>query len=136
MSNGPFEETFQAAPENVAPARRAIVAFLSAAGLGGEALGDIGLAVSEAVTNVVHHAYVGRAPGPVTVRVTVRPPEVEVIVEDQGSGLMPRQDSPGLGLGLPVLATISERIEMRELPGGGTRLGIWFSVDPDTALAA
>lgn len=125
----PFDVTFRAVSEDVGRMRRAAIAFLSAAGVGDAAASDIGLAISESVTNVVQHAYVGSEPGPVRLRVAVRPPGVEVIVQDEGSGLMPRADSPGLGLGLPILATITARVEMRERPGGGTQLGMWFSLD-------
>ncbi len=129
----PFDATWPARPESVTTARRSVVAHLAAADTSDPPLSDIGLAVSEAVTNVVHHAYVGTEPGPVRIRVEVRPREVEVMIQDEGSGMVPRPDSPGLGLGMPLIATVSERFDVRAVPGGGTRLCIWFSVDPDEA---
>ena len=114
-------------------ARRAVVAHLSAAQTSDPPLSDIGLAVSEAVTNVVHHAYTQTEPGPVRIRVEVRPPEIEVVVQDEGSGMVPRPDSPGLGLGMPLIATVSKRFDIQARSGGGTRLCIWFSLDPGAA---
>lgn len=125
-----FDATWPAVPNSVPEARRSVVAHLVGAQMSDPPLSDIGLAVSEAVTNVIHHAYVGQEPGPVRVRVEMRPPEVEIMVQDEGSGMMPRADTPGLGLGLPLIATISERFDVRAAPGGGTRLCIWFSLDP------
>lgn len=129
----PFDATWPAIPDSVGTARRSVLAHLSALETSDPPLSDIGLAVSEAVTNAVHHAYVGQEPGPVRVRVAVQPPVVEVMVQDEGSGMVPRPDSPGLGLGMPLIATISERLDVRARPGGGTRLCIWFSLDPDDA---
>ena len=129
----PLDVTWPAVPETVPTARHAVVAHLSAAKTSDPPLSDIGLAVSEAVTNVVHHAYVDQDPGPVRVRVEIRPPEVEVMVQDEGSGMIPRPDTPGLGLGMPLIATISQRFDIRARAGGGTRLCIWFSCEPDAA---
>ena len=128
-----FDATWPAVAESVGTARHSVLAHLSAAQTSDPPLSDIGLAVSEAVTNVVHHAYVGREPGPVRVRVVFRPPEIEVMVQDEGSGMVPRPDSPGLGLGMPLIATVSERFDVQAPPGGGTRLCIWFSLDPEDA---
>jgi anti-sigma regulatory factor (Ser/Thr protein kinase) len=41
--------------------------------------------------------------------------------------MTPRPDSPGLGLGLPLLAALTERFEVQSRPGGGTRLCLFFA---------
>jgi serine/threonine-protein kinase RsbW/stage II sporulation protein AB (anti-sigma F factor) len=33
-------------------------------------------------------------------------------VSDEGRGILPRADSPGLGLGLPLIATLAESLEL------------------------
>ena len=38
--------------------------------------------------------------------------DVCLTVLDEGSGLAPRVDSPGLGLGLPLIATLAESLEL------------------------
>jgi anti-sigma regulatory factor (Ser/Thr protein kinase) len=80
------------------------------------------LAVSEAVTNVVVHAYRDRdadaEPGHVHVTVTLEPDQVLVAVSDDGVGLTPRPDSPGAGLGLPIVAALADRFEVHERTGG------------------
>jgi anti-sigma regulatory factor (Ser/Thr protein kinase) len=87
------------------------------------------LAVSEAVTNVVVHAYrdcdADAPPGHVHVTVTVEPDELLVAVSDDGVGLTPRADSPGLGLGLPIIAALADRFEVQER-AGGTRVLMGF----------
>jgi anti-sigma regulatory factor (Ser/Thr protein kinase) len=131
-----MDTTWDAVPETVPAARRAVLAHLRAADTSDPPMSDIGLAVSEAVTNVVHHAYPAQEPGPVRVRVDVRPDEIELMVEDRGGGMLPRPDSPGLGLGMPLIATISDRFDIRVAPDGGTRLCIWFSPMTGAALDA
>ena len=58
---------------------------------------DIALAVTEACTNVVVHAYEGREPGEIKVEVDRLEDSVRVLVTDSGYGLRPRPDSPGSG---------------------------------------
>jgi serine/threonine-protein kinase RsbW/stage II sporulation protein AB (anti-sigma F factor) len=117
-------------PENVPLARHAVLRHLVSANVPEPPLNDIGLALSEAVTNVVNHAYVGRDPGEMRVRATVGDHEVEITVQDSGSGMVPRPDTPGLGLGMPLIATVSDRFDVRARSSGGTRLCIWFSKQP------
>ena len=57
-------------------------------GLDPELLDDLKTAVSEACNNVVMHAYDGET-GPLGVRMYIDPEAIEVVVEDQGSGLPP-----------------------------------------------
>jgi serine/threonine-protein kinase RsbW len=86
--------------------------------------------VSEAITNAVVHAYVDETePGEVEV-VVQRMPEnggLEIFVCDEGRGMMPRTDSPGIGLGLPLVATLAERFEIQTREGGGTRVLMAFA---------
>src|SRR5687768_5580945 len=104
-----FNGTWPAVPENVALARRTIVAHLREAETTDPPLSDVALAVSEAATNVVTHAFVDRPAGVFRVAIDSDDERLEVLVEDDGRGMVPRPDSPGLGLGLPLIATVSDR---------------------------
>jgi serine/threonine-protein kinase RsbW/stage II sporulation protein AB (anti-sigma F factor) len=125
-----FNETWPALPANVALARRAVVAHLVAAETTEPPLQDIVLSVSEAVSNAVNHAYAGDLPGPVSVRVDIGSDEIDITVEDEGHGMVPRPDSPGLGLGLPLMATVADGFDVRTRDGGGTQVCIWFLRHP------
>ena len=125
-----FTGAWPAHPDNVAIARHAVVDYLRRAETLDPPLGEIEVVVSEAVTNSVVHAYLGDTAGEVRVTVALLPEEVEVIVEDDGRGMVPRTDSPGLGLGLALIATLADRFDAESAPGGGTRLKVWFQRDP------
>jgi anti-sigma regulatory factor (Ser/Thr protein kinase) len=122
---------FPAHADQVARARRAVVAYAREHG----ALDPDGVAVavSEAVTNAVVHAYVDApAPGEVEVFARRDPDDgLEIHVSDEGRGMMPRRDSPGIGVGLPLVATLAERFQVETRPGGGTSVCMIFAVrDP------
>jgi serine/threonine-protein kinase RsbW len=89
----------------------------------------VALAVTEAITNAVVHAYAD-APEPGEIEVVVQrlPADgLEILVCDDGCGMMPRPDSPGIGLGLPLVATLAERFEVEARAGGGTRVLMAFA---------
>jgi serine/threonine-protein kinase RsbW/stage II sporulation protein AB (anti-sigma F factor) len=92
-------------------------------------LSDIALAVTEAATNAVLHAYRDREqPGRVSVRVERSADHLCVCVRDEGSGLVPRVDSPGLGLGLGLIAQVADSADVRAPETGGTEVVMRFSV--------
>ena len=124
--------TAPASAESVAQLRQAVVDFAYEHGVPEPCLSDIHLAVSEAVSNAVMHAFRGRADGTVIASVTMDDPGwVEVRVTDDGSGMAPRNDSPGLGLGLPLLRHLTDQFEHRRAPGSvGTELWMRFRLAP------
>jgi anti-sigma regulatory factor (Ser/Thr protein kinase) len=121
--------------ESVAHLRQAVVDFAFEHGVPEPCLNDIRLAVSEAVSNAVVHAFRAGAYGTVIASVTIGAPEwVEVRVTDDGCGMAPRNDSPGLGLGLPLIRHLTDQFEHRRPPGGvGTELWMRFLLSPSGA---
>jgi len=86
----------------------------------------IGVVVSEAVTNAVVHAYRGRErPGEIHVSASADDAGVEISVADDGLGLRPRLDSPGVGLGMPLIADLADHVEITET-WPGTRVAAHF----------
>ena len=122
-----FEARVGAQPANVGDLRTAVVEF--ARELGFQDTGQIALAVSEAITNVVIHAYVEADVGDVRVVACDRPDRLVVVVRDYGAGMLPRADSPGLGLGLPLISQMTQSFEVHQPPEGGTVLAMRF--DPN-----
>ena len=124
-----FGRTVPAVAENVAPLRHAVVNLATGAGAEEDVRTDLALAVGEACANVVVHAYPPGDVGPLIVHATIAGSEITVVVIDQGQGMTPRPDSPGLGLGLPLIANLSDRLEIQDGPEGvGTQLEMVFSL--------
>ena len=93
-------------------------------------LSDIALAVTEATTNVVLHAYRDREePGTVTIEAERDDDHVCLYVRDEGTGLAPRVDSPGLGLGLGLIAQVADSADVRAPETGGTEVVMRFNVE-------
>jgi serine/threonine-protein kinase RsbW len=111
-----------AVASEVANVRHAVVQAATEHGIGGRPREDIALAVSEACSNVVMHAYRHEAaPGPLAVDAYRDDGEFFVVVCDEGSGMAPRTDSPGLGLGLGLIAGLAKRLEIgSQQPAGAT----------------
>jgi serine/threonine-protein kinase RsbW len=111
-----------ARPENVAVVRQALTGLGDAYDLDPELLGDIKTAVTEACNNVVLHAYPDEE-GIVEVEADSDGEHTDVIVRDFGAGIQPRSftEERTLGLGLPLIATLSSKFEIR---GGSPDLGI------------
>jgi serine/threonine-protein kinase RsbW len=120
---------------SVPTARHTVVESLRQRGTSDPPLSDVALVVSEAVTNAVLHAYLDRPPGEIVVEVSVEPDELVVLVEDDGTGMRPRLDSPGLGVGMALMAAVCTRLEAQRAAGGGTRLCAWFRRMPRAALS-
>lgn len=110
-----LNESRPAFPKYIASLRRAVVEFAADAGADDLQQENIGLATSEAVSNSVVHAYPDDSVrGDVSVEAWIERGRIFVIVSDDGCGMIPRSHSPGLGLGLPMIARVSESVEIGE----------------------
>lgn len=105
--------------------RREVVAFAEACGVTTDVLDSVALSVSEAVTNVVLHAYPDGGGGPLHVIATSDGDGLTVVITDEGIGMTPRVDSPGLGLGLAIIASVCPRVDV-ERQGRGTSVRMAF----------
>ena len=123
--------TLPARAENVAVVRHAFGGLGDALDIDDQVLADVKLAVTEACTNVVVHAYPG-GEGPMEVAAVILDGRLAIAVRDEGRGMLPRPDSPGLGLGLPLIATLSETLELGRGEDDRTEVRMTFRLD--TAL--
>jgi serine/threonine-protein kinase RsbW len=120
---------FQAQSAAVADARRAAVAFAREHAVPADRLGAVALAVSEATTNVVVHAYRDRDdPGTFTLGLDHDGENLVIDVCDDGLGMGPRLDSPGLGFGLPIIANVTDGFAVAPSGRGGTWLSMRFDL--------
>lgn len=129
-----FHQVYPAIATSVRAIRSALREFTRGLGLSTEMRDDIMLAVSEAATNVVVHAYTDTdEPGTIEVDATVAADELWVIVADTGVGLRPRVESPGLGLGLAIIARLADGVDLVRPAAGGVELRMRFALPGETA---
>ena len=124
--------TIPAKPEYITLGRLALtgIARLRAEGVSAEVLGDLKLALTEACTNSVRHAY-GDAAGLVHIVYELHSDRLVVEVSDSGEGFEPptaRVATLGAdelaegGLGIAIIEALSDELEIGEGDDGGSRL--------------
>ena len=114
-----------ARPSSVRKLRRAVRTFAEANGASGVLLDDIARAVSEAVGNVVMHAYELGEDGDIHLCADVEDAALEVVVSDDGHGLH-LGESPGMGLGLGMIAESCADFRISEVEPHGTQVWMRF----------
>jgi len=134
MTAAGFELALPATAENVIVVRQAISGVAEALGLGASRLADLKTVVTEACNNVVLHAYDGDA-GPLHVVAEPGDDELVIHVADEGHGFRPRanEGDASLGLGLPLIAALSDSFEISGGAGQGSRTTIRFGYSPPEA---
>jgi anti-sigma regulatory factor (Ser/Thr protein kinase) len=114
-----------ARPENVAVVRQVLSALTDALGLPPAVAEDMRLAVTEACTNIVRHAYPD-CEGPIEIVVRTSGDILEVVVADAGRGIGASPDTAGPGLGLGLIAALADSLEIERTGSAGSRLVMGF----------
>ncbi len=120
--------TIPAKAEYITLCRLALTGISRLRPLGEETLADLKLALTEACSNSVRHAY-GTGEGHVDIRYELHPDRLVVVVTDDGEGFDPAQ-SRGAdgeltegGLGIAIIRSIADELEIGTGAGGqGSRL--------------
>jgi anti-sigma regulatory factor (Ser/Thr protein kinase) len=119
----------RAVPDSVAALRNAVAEFATKVGVSLPIIERVKLAVSEAATNAVVHAYQDASePGLIQLEAALAAGELRVSVADTGPGLRPRPDSPGLGLGLALIGQLADNFELLQGGNGGLRVLMRFAI--------
>jgi serine/threonine-protein kinase RsbW len=118
---------YPAVADSVSRARDALSRFAESAGATTEQLDAIRLAVSEAATNIVVHAYGGH-PGEIRVDARLASGELSIQVADDGLGMRPNIDSPGLGVGLALISQVADAFTISKRSSGGTEVQMRFDL--------
>ena len=124
--------TIPAKPEYITLGRLALTGLvrLRPEPLSQEVLGDLKLALTEACTNSVRHAYAG-GDGSVQILYELHSDRLVVEVTDDGNGFEPPA-RPGVvldgqelnegGLGIAIIEALADELEIREREQGGSSL--------------
>jgi serine/threonine-protein kinase RsbW len=126
--------TLPAHRDSLALLRHVVRGFSEAYVIGPATMDDIVLAVSEAATNVVVHAY-GERPGTMTLVGQMQDGRLHVLVRDHGHGIAPPADTPCAGHGLALMEHVAASLE---IIGGtaGTDVLMTFDLSADHDRAA
>ena len=129
MSEPEVRLRMPARPEGVGVVRQALAGVADALEVDAAVLADMKMAVTEACTNVVVHAY-DEDDGLLEVDVRAEAAGLTIVVRDHGAGIQPRparSEPPALGLGLPLIAAMSDAFELRGTTGAGTEVRMTFA---------
>jgi serine/threonine-protein kinase RsbW len=136
QGDGHWEHHAPALAPNVGLMRTGVVTFAARYGASRRAQADIALAVSEALTNAVMHAFLLQPTGTMSIFADAAVDALLVRVTDDGSGIRPRADSPGMGLGLSLVARVTTSLDVLPGPrGAGTELRLRFDAPGMRATA-
>lgn len=129
QSRAALDAVYPARPTHLTEIRRDVTDAATGCGADETELLRIGLAVSEAATNAILHAYRGRpAPGDLHVLVQCVDDFLDVSIGDDGAGIVPGRPSPGMGLGLSLMAHEAHSFEIRTSPDDGTEVLLRFRI--------
>jgi serine/threonine-protein kinase RsbW len=127
--------TIPAKPEYITLGRLALTGISRLRPLDEETLGDLKLALTEACSNSVRHAYAD-GEGTVEIRYVLHPDRLVIEVVDDGEGFDPsaeREEGDDLvegGLGIAIIRSIADELEIGAGEGGkGSRLRFAKSLD-------
>jgi serine/threonine-protein kinase RsbW len=121
--------TIPARAEYITLCRLALTGIARVRSLPDDVLADLKLALTEAASNSVRHAYAGDAAGVVEISYELLPDRLVIEVVDDGDGFDPREAegppdelSEG-GLGIAIIRAIADDVEIGKQAGGrGSRL--------------
>jgi len=115
--------------EYITLGRLALTAIARVRPLSAETLSDLKLALTEACTNSVRHAYREGRSGTVEIVYQIEPDRLVVEVTDEGAGFQPNESMPGGngdlnegGLGIAIIRAVADEVEIGEREAGGSRL--------------
>jgi serine/threonine-protein kinase RsbW/stage II sporulation protein AB (anti-sigma F factor) len=123
-----YERVLPALAASVARIRRELIETLARHDLAADRHPDIAVVVTEAASNAVVHAYRDSAPGPLYAAATLGGDSLTAWIFDFGRGMLPRGDSPGLGLGVTLMTRLCDRLQISpHADGGGTCVTAMFA---------
>jgi serine/threonine-protein kinase RsbW len=120
--------TIPAKPEYITLGRLALTAIAGVRPVSDETLYDLKLALTEACTNSVRHAYENGREGNVEIVYELQPDRLVIEVGDEGAGFKPL-DANGHddeleegGLGIEIIRALADEVEIGSREQGGSRL--------------
>ena len=127
MNTGSVKLRFPADARYLVLARLSLSGVAQTAGLDADTLADLKLAITEACSNAVRHAYESGAGGDINLRIDLERDRLSVEVVDQGRGFDPTTvddwQASALheqGMGLSIIRSVTDDLEIESGEGIGT----------------
>jgi serine/threonine-protein kinase RsbW len=120
--------TVPARAEFIALGRLALTGLARTRALSAEIVADLKLALTEACSNSVRHAYDQGREGVVEIRYELSDDRIAIQVTDDGSGFDPetleraQEELDEGGLGIAIIRALTDELEIGARPEGGSRL--------------
>jgi len=117
--------------EYITLCRLALTGLAQLREIGDETMAELKLALTEAVSNSVRHAYGDEGDGHVDITYRLQPDRLGIEVVDNGLGFDAADERPPLegedlaegGLGIAIIKTVADEFELESTPGArGSRL--------------
>jgi serine/threonine-protein kinase RsbW len=122
---GEFTLKIVSDPMHLAPTRLAIERLCTSAGFDPKSAEEIGLAVNEALANVIRHAYSGEPDRPIELTAKFDDETLTLEMRDWGSGQNPAESAPSPpnplkpgGLGLLCMRRLMDDVVFTRQPDG------------------
>ena len=115
--------TIPAKPEYIALGRLALTGVLRTQAVGQEVVADLKLALTEACSNSIRHAYADGRTGVVEIRYELENGRLAVEVADDGAGFDPDllasdpRDLDEGGLGIAIIRAVTDELEVAQRTG-------------------
>jgi anti-sigma regulatory factor (Ser/Thr protein kinase) len=122
-----LSHTYPAVADSVPRAREALSTLARAGGATADQIDSIRLAISEAATNVVVHAYDDDC-GRIQLDAGLSAGELWVLIADDGLGMRSQIQSPGLGFGLSLISQVCDEFEIAKRSSGGLEVRMRFAL--------
>jgi anti-sigma regulatory factor (Ser/Thr protein kinase) len=113
----PFSASLDEGPRSLSPTRRALRAWLLAAGADDTFVDEVLVAASEACTNALEHAYPGGERGVIELQATMTAGNLEVVIADRGVWKEPL-DRGNRGRGRDLMEHLMDRALIESGPDG------------------
>jgi serine/threonine-protein kinase RsbW len=127
--DGSVRLTIPAKAEYITLGRLALTAIARVRPFSDETLSDLKLALTEACTNSVRHAYEEGRAGVVEIVYQLEPDRLVIEIADDGAGFEPEDVEVGGngdlsegGLGIAIIRAVADEVEIGERETGGSRL--------------
>jgi anti-sigma regulatory factor (Ser/Thr protein kinase) len=121
-----YERALPAVPRAVGRMRHELDAALERLAVSRLRRHDVALVLTEAAANVVVHAYAGAPPGLLYTVAALSGPSLSLRVFDRGRGMVPNAHSPGLGVGLALMARLTDGLDIVPNGDGGLMVTALF----------